>query len=168
MAQLRHAVEAIMTIAQIPCHPPTLFLKPEATLMEALRLMLEKRVNHIPLCDEEGHFCGVVSTAAILNELIPASARGLHGLADLKFAGDATRLLSAHLRDLEKRTVMDVAKTTVPVLDESCPTLEAALLLSQNHSPLPVIGKDRKLRGMLSRRALLSYLVKEAEAENAR
>lgn len=165
---LRWAADTIMTIANIPCHPPTLFLKPDDTLMEALRLMLEKRVNHIPLCDGEGRFFGVVSTAAILNELIPASARGVHGLADLKFAGDATRLLSAHVRDLEKRTVLDVAKTTVPVLEESCPTLEAALLLSQNHSPLPVIGADGKLRGMLSRRALLNYLVKEAEAENAR
>lgn len=157
-----------MTIAKIPHHPPTLILKPEATLMEALRLMLEKRVNHVPLCDADGRYCGVVSTAAILNELIPASARGVHGLADLKFAGDATRLLSAHVRDLEKRTVLDVAKTATPVLEEDCPTLEAALLLSQNHVPLPVIGADGKLRGMLSRRALLGYLVREAEAENAR
>lgn len=168
MAKHRRAVETIVTIAQIPRHPPTLFLKPEATLREALQLMLEKRINHIPLCDGDGRFCGMVSTAAILNELIPVSARGLHGLADLKFAGDATRMLSAHLRDLENRTVLDVAKTNLPVLDESCPTLEAALLLSQSHTPLPVIGPDRKLLGMLSRRVLLDYLVREMEAGNAR
>lgn len=130
--------------------------------------MLEKRVNHIPLCDSEGRFCGVVSTATILQELIPASARGEHGLPDLKFAGDATRLLTAHLHDLDKRTVGDVAKTATPVLDENCPTLEAALLLTQNHAPLPVVGTDGKLRGMLSRRALLDYLMREAEADHAR
>lgn len=157
-----------MSIAHIPCHPPTLCLKPDATLMQALRLMLDERVNHIPLCDHDGRYCGVVSTAGILGELIPASARGDHALADLKFAGDATRMLTGHLRDLEKRTVAEVAKTTTPVLEENCPTLEAALLLTQNHAPLPVVGADGKLRGMLSRRALLDYLVNEAEAENAR
>lgn len=130
--------------------------------------MLEKRVNHIPLCDSEGRFCGVVSTATILQELIPASARGEHGLPDLKFAGDATRLLTAHLHDLDKRAVGDVAKIATPVLDENCPTLEAALLLTHNHAPLPVVGADGKLRGMLSRRALLDYLMREAEADHAR
>lgn len=157
-----------MTIAHIPYRPPTLCLKPDATLMEALRLMLEKGVNHVPLCDGEGRFCGVISTATILQELIPASARGEHGLSDLKFAGDATRLLTAHLHDLEIRMVRDVAKTATPVLEENCPTLEAALLLTHNHAPLPVVGADGKLRGMLSRRALLDYLVSQAEAEHAR
>jgi len=157
-----------MTVAHIPCQPPTLCINPDATLMEALRLMLEKEVNHVPLCDAEGRFCGVISTNAILLELIPAGARGLHGLADLKFAGDATRLLTAHLHELENRTVRDVAKAASPVLDEGCPMLEAALLLTQSTAPLPVIGSDGKLRGMLSRRALLDYLVHEAEAEHAR
>lgn len=157
-----------MTIAHIPYRPPTLCINPDATLMEALRLMLEKEVNHVPLCDAEGRFCGVVSTNAILLELIPASARGLHGLVDLKFAGDATRLLTAHLHDLEKRTVRQAAKSTTPVLEENCPTLEAALLLTQSNAPLPVVGTDGKLRGMLSRRAMLDYLVREAEAEHAR
>lgn len=157
-----------MSIANIPCRTPNLCLKHDASLMEALRLMLENRVNHVPLCDEEGRYCGVISTAIILQELIPASARGEHGLSDLKFAGDATRLLTAHFRDLEKRSVMDVAKTATPVLEESCPTLEAALLLTQNHSPLPVVDADGKLRGMLSRRVLLEYLLHVAEAENAR
>lgn len=157
-----------MTIANIPYRSPTLCIDPDATLMEALRLMLEKEVNHVPLCDSERHFCGVVSTNAILQELIPISARGEHGLTDLKFAGDATRLLTGHLRDLGKRPVRDAAKTATPVLDENCPLLEAALLLTQSNAPLPVIGADGKLRGMLSRRALLDFLLREAETAYAR
>ncbi|MFA7241415.1 MAG: CBS domain-containing protein [Sulfuricellaceae bacterium] len=157
-----------MTIANIPYRSPALCIDPDATLMEALRLMLEKEINHVPLCDAERRFCGMVSTNAILQELIPISARSEHGLTDLKFAGDATRLLTAHLRDLGKNTVRDTAKTATPVLNENCPLLEAALLLTQSTAPLPVIGADGKLRGMLSRRALLDYLVREAETAYAR
>ncbi|MBS4097083.1 MAG: CBS domain-containing protein [Sulfuricella sp.] len=157
-----------MSIAHIPCRPQTLCLKPDATLMEALRLMLDEKINHVPLCDGDGRYCGVISTAAILQELIPAGARGEHGLSDLTFAGDATRLLTAHLHDLEARTVGEIAKTATPVLEENCPTLEAALLLSQNHAPLPVVSADGILRGMLSLRAFLDYLLRYAEAEHAR
>lgn len=157
-----------MTIAHIPYHPPVFYLNPDAGLMDALRLMLEKQVNHIPLCDADGRFFGVVSTAAILRELIPAGARDERGLSDLKFAGDATRMLTGHLRDLGKRTVRELAKSAMPVLEENCPLLEAALLLTQNPVPLPVVGSDGRLRGMLSSRALLDYLVRQTEDQNAR
>lgn len=151
-----------MSIQSIPYYPPTNGIHPNTSLLDALKLMLEKCINHVPLLDDEGKFSGIVSTQSILSELIPASARVEHGLSDLKFAGDATQLLSSRLRDLGSRTVGEIAKKNVPVLDEECPTLEAALLLSQSTTPLPVIGKDGKLRGMLSRRILLAYLIKQA------
>ena len=49
-----------------------------------------------------------------------------------------------------------------PPLDENCPLLEAALLLSNSLTPLPVVDSSGKLLGMLSRRGLLEYLAKEA------
>lgn len=162
--QSRHEsiAQTIMSIQAIPYCPPTIYLRPDASLLDTLRLMLEKHVNHIPLCDENGGFAGIVSTNAILSELIPASARVEQGLSSLTFAGDASRLLTARLRDLEHRTAGGLANRNGPVLQEDCPILEAALMLSQGTSPLPVIGKDGKLRGMLSRRTLLDYLVQQA------
>ncbi|MEN6586973.1 MAG: CBS domain-containing protein [Sulfuricella sp.] len=151
-----------MSIQSTPYCPPTISILPETSLLDALKLMLEKQVNHVPLRDGNGKFAGIVSTQAILSELIPASARVEHGLSDLKFAGDATRLLSSRLHDLGHRTVGEFAWKNVPVLNEDCPVLEAALLLSQSNAPLPVIGKDGTLLGMLSRRTLLAYLVQQA------
>lgn len=157
-----------MTIARIPCVVPDVVLSPQTPLSGALRLMLEKGVNHLPVCDGDGRFISVIGTRTILHELIPVGARDERGIADLKFAGDAGRLLTAHLRDLEQRTVAQVAKTTLPVLDKDCPVLEAALLLSQQEAPLPVVDGAGRLYGMLSRRALLTYLVQQAEDGNAR
>ena len=151
-----------MSIKAIPICPPTVCLRPEAKLMEALKLMLEKQINHVPLCDGSGSFAGVVSTNAVLRALIPASARAEGGLSDLRFAGDAERMLTSRLHDLERLTVGEFARKDVPLLDEDCPLLEAALLLTNSTAPLPVVGADGKLRGMLSRRALLAYLAQQA------
>jgi len=151
-----------MSIKAIPICPPSVCLRPEANLMEALKLMLEKQINHVPLCDEGGSFAGVVSTNAVLRALIPASARVEGGLSDLRFAGDAERMLTGRLHDLERLTVGEFATKDIPLLDEDCPLLEAALLLTNSTAPLPVVGADGKLRGMLSRRALLAYLAQQA------
>jgi CBS domain-containing protein len=157
-----------MTIPATAYFPPDFFLDPDATLMEALRLMLEHEVNHVPLCETNGRFIGVISTNAILKGLMPVSARGDHALENLKFAGDATRLLTGHLRELEHKAAREAVDSSVQVLDENSPLLETALLLAQSTAPLPVVGADGKLRGMLSRRALLKHLVRQVEAENAR
>lgn len=151
-----------MSIKSIPTIPPTICLKPGANLQDALRLMLENQINHIPLCDDQGGFAGIISTSAILRVLIPASARVEGGLANLKFVGDALPMLSAHLRDLERLKAGEFAQKNITVLDEDCPILEAALLLTQSTAPLPVVGRDGRLRGMLSRRALLAYLAQQA------
>jgi CBS domain-containing protein len=151
-----------MSIKSIPYCPPTNGISLESSLLDALKLMLEKQINHVPLRDGAGKFAGIISTQSILAELIPASARIEHGLSDLKFAGDAGRLLSTRLHDLEHRTVGEFANKNVPVLDESSPILEAALLLSQSSAPMPVVGKDGSLLGMLSRRTLLAHLVQQA------
>lgn len=153
-----------MSIQNVPYCPATFCLRPESSLLDALKLMLEKQINHVPLCDSDGGFAGIVSTHAILSELIPASARVEHGLSNLKFAGDATRMLTNRILDLGQRTVGEFAKKNVPLLEEDCPILEAALMLSHGTAPLPVVGKDGKLKGMVSRRTLLAYLVQQAES----
>ena len=151
-----------MSIKLIPICPPTICLLPESKLLDALKLMLENQINHIPLCDKDGGFAGIVSTNAVLRALIPASALVEGGLSDLRFAGDVNRMLSSHLHDLEHLTVGEFAKKDVPLLEEDCPLLEAALLLTQTTAPLPVVGANGQLRGMLSRRALLAYLARQA------
>ena len=153
-----------MSIKNIPYCPPTASLKPEASVLDALRLMLDKQINHVPLCDDSGGFAGIVSTNQILHELIPASARVEHGLDNLSFAGDALGMLIGRLRDLERRPAAAVANRNVPVLSEDTPILEAALLLTQSTAPLPIVSADGRLLGMLSRRILLTFLAQIAES----
>lgn len=135
-------------------------ISPDASALDALQHMLTHRINHVPVCDEQG-FCGLIGVNDILRELIPVSARMPHGLTDLKFAGNATSLLVSHLHELKTKPARELVNKDIPTLDDSCPLLEAALLLTKHPTPLPVKGADGKLRGMLSRRALLAYLMQE-------
>ena len=151
-----------MTLRAVPLHPEPLCVSPDTSLLDALRLMLDKGVNHIPVCDG-GAWAGLVDINDILYELLPVSARGEHGLKDLRFVGDGVALIASHFRDLANKPVRDVELHDLPTLDEDTPLLEAALLLHRHVAPLPVLDADGKFKGMLSRRALLKHLITRME-----
>jgi CBS domain-containing protein len=136
-------------------------IAPEASVLEALQIMIANRSNHVPVCDGE-RYVGLVSVNIILQKLLPAGMGIPHGLHDLKFAGDASRLLKSHFLRMREQKVKEVLYQVRP-LDENCPLLEAALQLSNSLTPLPVVNASGKLMGMLSRRGLLEYLANEAE-----
>lgn len=150
-----------MTIRSLPIVISATTLSPQGTVMEALQIMIANRSNHVPVCDGD-HYIGLISVNDILQKLLPAGVDMPHGVPDLKFAGDASRLLISHFGRLRQQTAKEVLHHTPP-LDENCPLLEAALLLSQSLTPLPVVDAGGKLLGMLSRRGLLEYLAGEAE-----
>lgn len=147
-----------MTLRVVPLQPESACLSQDTSLLDALRLMLDKGVNHLPVCNE-GFWAGLVDINDILGELLPASARGEHGLKDLRFVGDGLALIAAHIKELANRPVREVVLHDLPTLDEDTPLLEAALLLHRHVKPLPVLGADNRLKGMLSRRILLTYLI---------
>jgi CBS domain-containing protein len=147
-----------MTLRAVALLPEPTCLNPDTSLLEALHLMLDKGVNHLPVCDG-GVWAGLVDINDILYELLPVSARGDHGLKDLRFVGDGVPLMAGHFKDLANKPVREVERLDLPTLDEDTPLLEAALLLHRHVAPLPVLGADGKFKGMLSRRGLLKHLI---------
>lgn len=150
-----------MTLRVVPLPPEPVCVSPDTSLLDALHLMLRKDVNHLPVCNN-GAWAGLVDINDILAELLPASARVEHGLKDLRFVGDGTALIAGHLRELANKRVREVDLHDLPTLDEDTPLLEAALLLCRHATPLPVLGSNGKLKGMLSRRLLLAHLSAQA------
>ena len=156
-----HTKSFAMTLRAIPLLPEPLCLSPDTTLLDALHLMLSQAINHLPVCSD-GAWGGLLDINDILGELLPVSARGEHGLQNLRFVGDGASLITTHLKDLGKKTVREVNLHELPTLDEDTPLLEAALLLHRHATPLPVLGADGKFKGMLSRRTLLAHLISQA------
>jgi len=147
-----------MTLRAVSLLPEPLCVSPDTSLLDALHLMLGKGVNHLPVCDG-GAWAGLVDINDILGELLPVSARGAHGLKDLRFVGDGTALIASHIEELANKPVREVELHDLPTLDEDTPLLEAALLLHRHVAPLPVLDAGGKFKGMLSRRTLLKHLI---------
>lgn len=150
-----------MTIETIPLITPTLCLHPRSSQLDALNQLLRHGVNHAPVCEAET-WVGLVTIRDLLGQVLPVSARMEDGLADLSFVGDATAMLTAHLRDMGLRTVADLVRRDVPTLRRDHGLMETALLLYRQAMPLPVLGADGHLLGMLSARALMQHLAEKS------
>lgn len=148
-----------MPLRALPVCPPTLTLSPHSTVSEAMSLMIQREVNHIPLCETDGRYVGLISSNAILRALLPASARVEHGVDNLHFLGDALPMLLDHLRSNADRRALELADTDVRAVVQNTPLMEAAAQLAHTTSPLPVVDGEGRLLGMLSRRMLLTYLL---------
>lgn len=147
-----------MSIQTLSLIQPELTLLPQALVEDALHGMLTRHINHLAVCDETGHFVGMVSSNSLLNELVPSAARVAHGLIDLSFAGDAVTMLSERLHDLRRKPIGTLIDRGIPVFRLDAPILEMALLLSRGCSPIPIVDKNGVLLGLLSRRALLAFV----------
>ncbi len=148
-------LRAISLVTESDC------LSPDTSLLDALHVMLDQNVSHLPVCNN-GTWAGLLDINDILGELLPAGARGEHALNDLRFVGDGASLIAAHLNALTHKLLSEVDLHDLPTLDEDTPFVEAALLLHRHASPLPVLDSTGRFKGMLSHRILLAHLIHQA------
>ena len=123
-------------------------IEPDRAALEALDLMIDRGIRHLPVLDRRGRVCGVVS----IDDLRAA----------FPFAVSLVRPPSA----AERRTGLDLAVGDVmthgPVTARpQTPLAEAASLLVRFHiGCLPVVDESGKLVGIFSETDALQALVK--------
>lgn len=118
------ATEAIMRVKDLRTRA-VVTVEPEASVVEARRLMQEKRIRHLPVVDAGRHVLGMVTDRDIrLNLASPAATLSVWELNYL----------------LAKLTVGDVMTRTVIVVEPDRDAREAArLLIAEQIRALPVV-----------------------------
>jgi CBS domain-containing protein len=135
---------------------------PGASLKEAARLMVERRISGLPVVDDAGGVLGVVSEGDLLVKERGAShdARGF--LAWLIGAPDNG------WSKLEARVVGEAMTTPAMTIGPERPVAAAAtLMLDGDVHRLPVVDRDRRLVGIVTRADLVRAFAR-TDAEVAR
>lgn len=116
-------------------------------LQHAALVLTNTGYNSIPVLDNDDHFVGIISLAAIIKIMF--------GLDDI----NPDKIHSLYVRD--------VMMTDYPVLrDEN--DLETALHLLVDHNYIPVVDEDYYFKGIVTRKSMLkavNYLAHRLEAE---
>ncbi len=133
----------------------------EATLEEAARIFVKNRYGGLPVVDREGRLQGVLQVEELLPrpENIPFSDVEAWQLFGQWVDGDA---LEEVYRRYQNTRVKEVMRKEVPRVHPEDPLGKALeILLTTDFHHLPVVDKEGKVVGILSRSDFLKFFLKE-------
>jgi CBS domain-containing protein len=138
---------------------PVLTVKPDASVTEVARLLLERHISAAPVVDDAGHLLGIVSEGDLMRR--PESGTERHPSWWLTLISDpqdeAREYLKSH--GLHARDVM--SRHVVSVGDDA-PLQEIASLLEKHRIKRVPVVRDGQVVGIVSRSNLLQALVAQA------
>lgn len=146
------------TVRDIMTRNPVV-ISPEAPVGDAVRILLDKRFNGLPVVDGSGKVVGVICQSDLVAQQqkleIPSVFTLLGGFVPLPGWKKAER-------DIEKMTALTVGEAMTPdpaVIDPDMPLEDAAdMMVKTKFYTLPVV-EDGKLLGIVGKEDILRTLI---------
>jgi CBS domain-containing protein len=135
--------------------PNVVCVAPDAPVREALQLMLQRNISGLPVVDQGGNLCGIVTEGDFLRRAETGTERKRPRW--LEFLLGPGRIAEDYVRTHARR-VEEVMTTEVATVDEDA-ALDAIVSLMEKHriKRIPVMRGD-KVVGIVSRANLLHAL----------
>ncbi len=124
-------------------------IHPDASLIEAAKLLAEKKVGTLPVVDGQGKLVGLTSMSAIMRIFLPDF---INVVKDLDFVHDFGAIDDPAREDIQKAATITVGETMgAPIsVEDDCSLMRAlAIMTSHELLDLPVV-KNGKLVGIAS------------------
>ena len=137
---------------------------PNASIIEALRLMLEQRISGLPVVDEVGRLAGILTEGDLLRRSEIGTERQRPSW--LEFLRGASAQADDYVHS-HGRVVEELMTSDVVTAGETTPLADIVQLMEQKHvKRIPIVTDDR-LVGIVSRADLLRALASELTARAA-
>jgi CBS domain-containing protein len=134
-------------------------VSPETDVTEAVKLLLEKRINGIPVTDASGRVVGILCQSDLIAQQKKISLPSLFTLLDGYISFSSTKNLD---KEFEKIAAIKVsqAMTADPLTVSPDSTLEevATLMVDRGFHTIPVIENDR-LVGVIGKEDVLKTII---------
>ncbi len=131
-------------------------VRPETTLRDAARIMVEARISGIPVTDDEGNLVGLVTESDFLRKEVDRGEIMDTGLLGILFTS----------RDslAEAETVGEVMATELFTISPDATLVEAArAMTSHGVKRLPVVDREGKLIGVIARSDIVAAFTRPDE-----
>ncbi|MEX1247742.1 MAG: CBS domain-containing protein [Anaerolineales bacterium] len=123
---------------------------PEATLLDAARLLAEKQIGTLPVVDKKGHLIGLTNIRKIVRFFLPDF---INVMEDVDFVRDFGAIDIPSPIDIKlasHKTVEEIMDEPVSVEEKASLMRALALMVTHDIPDIPVV-RDGKLAGIASR-----------------
>jgi CBS domain-containing protein len=135
---------------------------PETEVAQAARLLLEHRINGLPVLDQEEHLIGIICQSDLIAQQKKIPLPSFFILLDSVIQLPSIKNIEKELQKIAAITVQD-AMTPNPVAVDPDTTLEdiATLMVKNNIHTLPVLDQGR-LVGIIGKEDILRTLMSDS------
>lgn len=139
--------------------PEVVTISPEADITEAVKILLDKGINGLPVVDGEGRLVGILCQSDLVRMQKSLPIPSLFTLLDGFVPLSSSALLDAEVKRIAASKVSDAMSTKVVTVDPDMTIDEiAALMVDKKFHTLPVT-RDGKLLGIVGKKDVLKTLI---------
>jgi CBS domain-containing protein len=132
---------------------------PEADITEAVKILLDKGVNGLPVVDESGHLVGILCQSDLVRMQKSLPIPSLFTLLDGFVPLSSSALLEAEVKRIAASKVSDAMSTKVVTIGPDMTIDEiAALMVDKKFHTLPVTDNG-KLLGVVGKKDVIKTLI---------
>ena len=139
--------------------PEPVSIPPDASINDAIQLMLERKFSGLPVVDARGSLVGIVTEGDLLRRTETGTQRKRSSWSE--FIMGAGRLASEYTQ-ATGRKVNDVMSPEVRTVNEDTPIEEIVRLMERHQIKRVLVVRDHKLVGIVTRANLLHALASVA------
>jgi CBS domain-containing protein len=134
-------------------------ISPEADITEAVKILLDKGVNGLPVVDNNGHLVGILCQSDLVRMQKSLPIPSLFTLLDGFVPMSSSALLEAEVRRIAASKVSDAMSTKVVTIGPDMTIDEiAALMVDKKFHTLPVTNKGQLL-GVVGKKDVIKTLI---------
>jgi CBS domain-containing protein len=134
-------------------------ISPEADITEAVKILLDKGVNGLPVVDNTGHLVGILCQSDLVRMQKSLPIPSLFTLLDGFVPMSSSALLEAEVRRIAASKVSDAMSTKVVTIGPDMTIDEiAALMVDKKFHTLPVTNKGQLL-GVVGKKDVIKTLI---------
>jgi CBS-domain-containing membrane protein len=143
-----------------------LTVTPETSIQEAVKLLLDRRINGLPVVDRKNRLVGIVCQSDLIIQQKRIPLPSVFTLLDSFIPLSSMKSLDKVVQKMAAFVVND-AMTRSPVTVRPETSLEeiATLMVDKKYHTLPVVGEDGELVGIIGKEDVLRTLIQSEKAK---
>ncbi|MBO8158246.1 CBS domain-containing protein [Thermosyntropha sp.] len=138
-----------------------IMVKPDTTIEEAAKILVENKISGIPVVDDDENILGIVTEKDLMVKASELKVPFYITLFDSIIFLENPIRFNNNLKKYFASQVQDVMTTRVIMVEEDTPVSEVARLMqSEKVNRIPVV-KEGKITGIITRNDILKSLVRK-------
>jgi len=135
-------------------------IKPEDNVKEALAFLFKMRISGLPVIDVQGRLVGMFTEKDILRQILPSYLEKVG-----RFVYEENpKSIKKKFQDLVNLSISQLMRKDVITIDSDTSLCEVArVMLTQKIRRIPVLDKEKKVVGIVSREDVVRAYAREAE-----